>query len=77
MSARGDVVSLFERRLERLVTPVIADGERFERELRAFLVRNGFAESYIEAAVPDLVEAYLNEDERPLWHQPYYQPPTD
>lgn len=75
---KRDVVSLVEHRIKRLdraVDAVALQGRGFRADLEAFLRRYGFAESFIALASPDLVEAFLNEDDTPLWHQPFYITP--
>lgn len=57
------------------ISQVFDEGEKFTRELTLLLEKYGFAKSYIEAMVPDMLEAYMNDDATPLWLWPNYKPP--
>lgn len=61
-------------KLDQAISTVMADGAKFAEELKALLVKWGFKPSYIESVVPDLMDGYLNDDERPIWEHPNYKP---
>ena len=71
------VVSLPMRQFGALIEPILEKKSVFEAELRGLLSKHGFKETFIEHAVTDLVEAFMNDDEIPLWHQPWFKPPSE
>ena len=61
-------------KLDNIISAVMADGDKFADELKTLLEKWKFAPSYIEAVVPELMEAYLNDDTKPIWYHPDYKP---
>lgn len=59
--------------LDTIISDVMAKGDQFAAELKALLEKWQFAPSYIESVVPELMEAYLNDDETPIWETPGYR----
>jgi len=56
--------------IDSLLNDVMVQGELFAAELRVFLQKHCFAESYVDAVVPELLEAYMNNDLLPIWQGP-------
>lgn len=61
-------------KLDAAIREAFAEGDKFADELKTLLQKWGFKASYIEAVVPELMEAYMNDDERPIWNHPAYRP---
>jgi hypothetical protein len=70
-------MSLQERQLGKIFDAALAGSKNFTAELSALLEKYQFQPSFIAALVPDLLEAYLNEDEVPFWTRPGYQAPEE
>lgn len=67
-----NVTNLTQHKLHNTLTSVFKDAEVVAADLRAVFEKHGFAETYAEAAVVELVEGWLNDDTRPIWHHPNY-----
>jgi hypothetical protein len=61
-------------KLHNTLADIMASGDTFAGELKALLEKWKFKPSYIEAVVPELMDAYLNDDEQPIWDRPGYKP---
>ena len=67
-----NIINLAQARLHNTLTPVFEGAEVVATDLRAVLEKHGFAASYVEAVVDELVEGWLNGDTQPVWHHPNY-----
>jgi hypothetical protein len=63
-------MSLRERQLGKLLDAAFAGTRNLTAELTALLEKYQFPPSFIAELVPELLEAYLNEDEIPVWNRP-------
>lgn len=61
--------------LHNLVRLSLAGSEQLAADLEGVLRKYGFAATYIEPLVQELVEAYINDDPTPIWCRPDYRPP--
>lgn len=73
-----NVVPLHPRRdtLDDAIGTVMAEAAEVHKKLSAYMLSLGFKQSYVDAVMLDLVEAWTNEDEQPIWNNPNYVPPT-
>lgn len=69
MMPKSDVASIFEHKISKTLDGIFEQADAFAAELTTLLEKYEFKQSYIEEVVPDLVDAYLNEDEKPLWYK--------
>lgn len=62
--------------LDAAIADVMAQAADVHKKLSAYMLQLGFKQSYVDAVMMDLIEAWTNEDERPIWNNPNYVPPT-
>jgi hypothetical protein len=71
-----EVISLAQHKLDKTLDAVFAEADVFVAELTALLQKHKLKQPFIDLVVSDLLDAYLNEDETPLWYRKGYVSPA-
>lgn len=61
--------------VHRFVGDVMDQANAVRAALRLRLTELGFQSTYVERVLDDLVDAWVNEDDAPVWHGSGYVPP--
>jgi hypothetical protein len=70
----GEIISLAQHKLNKTLNEVFAEADVFVAELTVLLEKHKFKQSFINLIASDMLDAYLNEDETPLWYRKGYVP---